>query len=404
MLSKERRGSVYAPGAFAHAEGRARYAVLPHGGVLQAHEVVARLQVLVLQQVFDGHQRRCGNVAALRLPVEVHLGKALGELRDQSGQHVAVLTPEVPVLPDVVLEGVVVHPLKEGLHVARVARLHVHKAIAARVGVGGSEIGGCSDSTVDLDAVGVPPKIGQYIGENFLNRHLYALAPARLVPIPKRRQAGHGRVLGRKLVALGQGRQDRPHVRVSEAVHQPAQRLGDELSALVVPVWPPKPKGGDGGVYEAGVGILQGVVAKAQGVQIPGRAVLQQDVGRGRQRPEADLVGGVLQVKRDAPLVQVVGEEGDAALRVGGSACVGRQPAAFVAVRWLNANHVRAQVSHQPSGVLGPGPGEVKDPQVGQRPADVRGAYGALVRFHRDFLFANAALLVHVVRPSSLRL
>ena len=158
--------------------------------------------MVVFKQVLDGHQGRSGDVSALRLLVEVHLVEALGELGHQGGQNVAVIMPEVPVLPDVVLQCVVVHPLEEGLHVTRVAGLRVDEPVLAGIRVGGRQVSGCAHPAVDLDAVGVSAQVGQYVGEHLLDRHLYVLDAARGVPILQRGETGHSRVLGRQLVSL----------------------------------------------------------------------------------------------------------------------------------------------------------------------------------------------------------
>ena len=153
--------------------------------------------------------------------------------------------------------------------------------------------------------------------------------------------------------------------------HQTAHALGDEVEPAAPPVGIREAETGDHAIDEAGVGLLEGVVADTEPVQGAGTEVLDQHVGM-RGEPAQDLLAVCgLKVEGDAPLVPVHHHEGSGFI---GDLRWHRTARIISAGYLLDLDDVGAEVGqHEAAGRTCHVMGEVDDLEAGDRPLGVLG-------------------------------
>ena len=352
VLVELRGGPSHPPGRLLVAVGRAGLPKRARHRVVDVDKEFASGQVGVPGDARGSVDRGYGQVALLRLPVEIIDIELDREVSDEDVEQIPILDA---VRGGTLEEGVEYRfviralgdPPGQGLPVERAVDHQVGEAVAAAVAPGrhrGKEAGTVAHGD---DAVIEPLSDAADVtdgSDDFLERDVDVLAPAGSCRAVQGDQAACGGRGTRAAERLGARQPNGRIIGFPGDEHGASHGVGHEVPAPVVAMGAGLPERRDRGEHEFGARGVQDLQIEVARREIARREALDHQVGVAQELLKPGAIPGVVEVEREAALVRRGVEEWKAPIRAPSPAGKGRVEPGRVSLRRLHENHVGPEV------------------------------------------------------------
>src|SRR5919106_2955766 len=184
-------------------------------------------------------------------------------------------------------------------------------------------------------------------------------------PIEKCHERAEGRVHGTQVIGNVTGSDERRAARMATEIHQATHRKSDDVWSFEIAIGSGLSETGNRGHHQSRIDGLERAIAELESIEIARRLVFNQHIGMTHELTKRFPTFVLFQVENDAAFVRMVRGERQTLLGIELAAFKRSLAAHGIAARWLDENHLCAEIGKEETAIPAHATGEIQDAQAG---------------------------------------